>query len=248
MYRALAMIIRSTLVFVLLLLMFATRTTVASESNSAPHVTPLFSMVRSDQDLSIVGDDVAFTWESDIWVGGDYNKAWFKTEGRHEDGQLHEAELQLLYSRYITPFFDFQVGVRHEFKTEGGDPVSYGVFGLQGLTPYRFEVDAAFFVGENGDVAFRAELEYYVWLTQRLVVQPYFETDLWLTRDSVLDFQSGLSEIDSGVKILYHVRRELAPYIDLNVLRVLGSSKTNALLVGERVKDFAVRVGVRAVF
>ncbi|HXV74140.1 MAG TPA: copper resistance protein B [Sphingomonadales bacterium] len=221
----------------------------AAEDMGTPHATPLiFSKMRSDQDLSIVGGEIAFTWETDIWVGGDYHKGWLKTEGEIEEGALHEAEVELLYSRYLAKFFDVQIGVRHDFKPDGAGQTTYGVIGIQGLAPYRFEVDAALFFSEHGDVAFRAELEYFLWLTQRLVVQPYFEADLWLTRNSVMGLAAGLAEIDSGVKILYEVRREFAPYIDLNVVRTLGSAKSNAILLGERVKDFAVRVGARVIF
>jgi copper resistance protein B len=212
------------------------------------HSTPPFTMVRSDQDFSSIDGQIAFTWETDAWIGGDYNKAWFKTEGDVHGGALHEAEVQFLYSRYLARFFDVQAGVRHDFKPDSAGETTYGVLGIQGLAPYRFEVDAAFFFSQHGDVAFRAELEYIVRLTQRLLLQPYFEGDVWLTRNTPMGLAAGLAEIDSGVKLLYEVRREFAPYIDLNVVRTLGSSKTNALLLGERVKDFAVRFGARVLF
>jgi len=138
--------------------------------------------------------------------------------------------------------------VRHDFKPDTPDQTTYGVIGIQGLAPYRFEVDAALFFSEHGDVAFRTEVEYFFFLTQRLILQPYFEADLWLTRNSPMALTAGITEIDSGVKLLFEIRREFAPYIDFNVVRTLGSAKTNAILLGERVKDFAVRIGARVMF
>ena len=49
----------------------------------------------------------------DDWSGGDINRFWWKSEGEGDfDDGLEEAELQALYGRAITPFWDVQAGVR----------------------------------------------------------------------------------------------------------------------------------------
>src|SRR3546814_18584865 len=85
-------------------------------------------------------------------MGTDYDKLFLKSEGEQPlDGPLEEAEVQLLYSRLISEFFDAQVGVRYDFEP---DPErAYAVLGLQGLAPQFFEVDTALFVSEKGDVS-----------------------------------------------------------------------------------------------
>ena len=61
---------------------------------------------------------------------------------------MEEAELQLLYSRYITQFWDFQVGVRQDFVPRA---TTFAVIGIQGLAKYSFEVDVALFISDDGD-------------------------------------------------------------------------------------------------
>ena len=77
-------------------------------------------------------------FEAQGWVGGDYQRFWFKTEGEYaEGGELEEAEIQGLYSRAISSFFDFQAGVRQDLAP--GSRRTFGVVGVQGLAPYWFE-------------------------------------------------------------------------------------------------------------
>src|SRR3546814_1240916 len=71
------------------------------------------------------------------------------------EGEWEKAEVQVLYSRLISDFFDVQAGLRYDFEP---DPErAYGVIGLQGLAPQFFEVDSAIFVSNKGDVSVRSE-------------------------------------------------------------------------------------------
>src|SRR3546814_11247131 len=91
------------------------------------------------------------------------------------EGEWEKAEVQVLYSRLISDFFDVQAGLRYDFEP---DPErAYGVIGLQGLAPQFFEVDSAIFVSNKGDVSVRFEAEYELLITQRLVLQPSAELD-----------------------------------------------------------------------
>ena len=118
-----------------------------------------------------------YLWDAQGWYGGDINKLWIKTEGEGSFGEeLEEAEVQALWSRAITPWFDLQAGVRYDFRP---DPErGHLVLGLQGLVPYQFEVDAAAFVSHEGDVSARLEGEYDLLITQRLILQPRAEIEL----------------------------------------------------------------------
>src|SRR3546814_463397 len=112
-----------------------------------------------------------YLWDAQGWYGGDINKLWIKTEGEGSFGEkLEEAEVQALWSRAITPWFDFQAGLRYDFRPE--PERGHLVLGLQGLVPYQFEVDAAAFVSDEGDVSARFEAEYDLLITQRLILQP----------------------------------------------------------------------------
>lgn len=105
-----------------------------------------------------------FYWEAQGWLGGDVNKAWLKARGEQViDGVLEQAEVQLLYSRNVADFWDFQVGVRHDFEPQPNR--TFGAIGFHGLAPYFFEVDTALFVSEKGEVSARLEGEYELLLT-----------------------------------------------------------------------------------
>jgi hypothetical protein len=59
----------------------------------------------------------------------------------------------------ITPFWNFQIGVQYanEWDTENYKDRWSGVIAFQCLTPYKFELDNALYVSEDGDVTFTCE-------------------------------------------------------------------------------------------
>lgn len=117
-------------------------------------------------------------WDAQGWYGGDYNRLWIKTEGESPVSDSNgEAEVQALYGRLVAPYWDLQAGVRYD-RAFGSGPDrdrALGVLSLQGLAPYRFDTEAALFVSEDGDVSLRAQLEYDLLFTQRLILQPRVE-------------------------------------------------------------------------
>ena len=122
--------------------------------------------------------DPSLLLDGQAWWGGDRNKLWLKTETEYsfEADAFEEAEVQALWSRAISRYFDFQAGLRHDFSPDPSR--TYAVAGIQGLAPYWFEVDAALFVSNKGDVSARLEAEYEMMLTQRLILQPRAEADI----------------------------------------------------------------------
>ena len=76
--------------------------------------------------------------EGDIWYGGDLNKLWVKSEAEYsfDHSEFEEFEVQALWSRAISPYWDFQTGLRYDFESDG---LAHAVVGFQGTAPYRFE-------------------------------------------------------------------------------------------------------------
>ncbi|MGD2131607.1 MAG: copper resistance protein B [Maricaulaceae bacterium] len=189
--------------------------------------------------------DTSLLWDAQGWYGGDINKLWWKSEGDAEDGDVGEAELQMLYSRAITPFFDLQAGVRQDFEP---DSLTYGVLGVQGLAPYWFELDAAAFVSEEGDVTSRLEAEYDLLLTQRLVLQPRAEAEIAFQDVEERGLGSGVTGVDLGLRLRYEIRRELAPYVGVEWSRLLGDTADLARAAAESDEETVFILGVRAWF
>ena len=185
--------------------------------------------------------------EAQGWVGGDYQRFWFKTEGQYaEGGELQEAEIQGLYSRAISSFFDFQAGVRQDVAP--GARRTFGVVGIQGLAPYWFEIDTALFVSHEGAVSARFEVEYDLRLTQRLILQPRAELNFAVQDVEELAIGSGLSTAETGARLRYEIKREFAPYVGFSWTRAAGQTADLWRQEGENPNTLSVVAGLRLWF
>jgi copper resistance protein B len=184
--------------------------------------------------------------EAQGWVGKDLNKLWVKVDVENVSGKTDEAELQFLYSKAIAPYWDVQVGWRHDkMPTPNRD---WFAVGFQGLAPYFFEIDAAAFIGNNGQTALRLEAEYEIMLTQKLILTPEVEINAYSKDDEATGVGSGLSDIELGLRLRYEIRREFAPYIGVNWNKTYGDTANFSRDEGEDVSDTQFVVGIRAWF
>lgn len=201
----------------------------------------LFTYLRADIDYTSK-DDGVLRWDAEGWIGGDYRKLWLLSEGDVEDGDVEEANLQLLYGRYLAPFWDWRAGLRHDFEP---DSLSYAVLGIKGLAPYRFETDVSLFLSEDGDLSAELEYEHALLLTQKLIAEPYLNLALYAQDVKERGKGAGLSELGLGVQLRYEIRREFAPYVDVGYTRLLGDTADFARAAGEDKDEFVVRAGLR---
>jgi len=185
------------------------------------------------------------TWEAEAWVGKDINKLWFKTEGEYVDDEIEELELQALYSRAITPYWDFQVGLRKDFEPESRE---WGVLGFKGLAPYYLETDVALFLGESGRSALRVQGEYELMLSQKTALSPEIEVNLHGKDDEAVGIGSGLSDISLGLRLRHEFKREFAPYIGVEWSKKFGNTADFARDEGEDVSDTQLVLGIKAWF
>lgn len=185
-------------------------------------------------------------WAVDAWLGRDLHKAWLKTEGEMEEGDLEEAELQLLYSRAIAPFWDLQAGWRRDL--EPGPDRDWLALGVQGLAPWHFHVDAALFLGTSGRTAARVEAEYELRLTQRWILAPSAELEAYGKDDPARGIGSGLSSGEAGLRLRYEIRRRFAPYAGIHWERLFGDTADLARETGSETSGWRWTVGVRAWF
>lgn len=201
---------------------------------------------RLEYGASDEGD--SYLWDIQGWVGGDYNRFWWKTEGEGPtSGDPETAELQALYYRTISPFWGAQVGLRHDRASPGPD-TSYAVLGLQGLAPYWFESATALFASEEGDLSFRGELEYDFLLTQRLILQPRLEFNVSTSDVPERGLASGLNNTEMGLRLRYEIRRQFAPYIGVRWERLYGDTEETAEKAGEPTSVTSVVFGFRVWF
>ena len=193
-------------------------------------------------------DEESGLWDVQGWSGGDINRFWWKSEGEGAfGGDLEEAEVQALYSRAVTPFWDVQAGVRQDFRPDGED-TTHLVLGLQGLAPYWWEIDAAAFLSTEGDLTARVEAEYDQRITQRLILQPRLEIDASASDIPELEIGSGLSSVEAGLRLRYEFRKEFAPYVGVEWSRALGDTADYIEARGGATDDTRFVVGLKAWF
>ncbi len=191
------------------------------------------------------GED-GFAWSGEAWWGGDANRLVVKSEGEGADGDLEAAEVQLLYSRAISPYFDLQAGLRQDLQD--GPKRTYLTVGVEGLAPYWFETEAALFLSDEGEAFARLEGSYDLRLTQRLILQPGAEVNLSARDIPELELGSGVTDLELGLRLRYQVTREFSPYVGVTFGRKLGGTADYAKAAGEDDTETSFIVGVRTWF
>lgn len=185
-------------------------------------------------------------WEGKAWVGTDLDRLWLRSEGERIGGVTENADLQVLYGRSVAPWWDVLVGVRQDFGP--GPARTWAAFGVQGLAPYKFEVQATAYLGEGGRTAARVEVEYETLLTNRLILQPLLEANLYGRADPRRGIGAGLGTVEAGLRLRYEFTRQFAPYIGVVRERAFGATADFRRAAGEDVNDTRFVVGVRTWF
>lgn len=185
-----------------------------------------------------------FRWDGEGWYGGDINRVTVKSEGEGAFGEgVEEAEVQLLYSRAIDPYFNLQAGVRQDLGP--GPKRTYASVGFEGLAPYWFEVEGALFLSNKGDVLGRLEGYYDQRITQRLILQPRLEANFALQDVREGGIGSGLSDLELGVRLRYEIVKEFAPYIGVEWAKKTGDTARFARAAGEDADVTSFVAGIR---
>jgi copper resistance protein B len=81
------------------------------------------------------------------------------------------------------------------------------------LRRYPFEFAPTLYIRGGGHVAGRVTGSYDLLLTQRWIAQPEAELNFCSKDDPSRQIGSGLSELDTGVRLRYELSRKFAPYI-----------------------------------
>jgi len=186
----------------------------------------------------------AFRWDGEGWYGGDIDRLAIKTQGEISPGErVESAEVQLLYSRAIDPYFNLQAGVRQDLGP--GAKRTYASLGVEGLAPYWFDVEGTVFVSAKGEVFARAEGYYDQRITQRLIVQPRVEANLSAQDVPELGIGAGLSEIELGLRLRYEIVREFAPYVGVEWAKKTAATARFARAAGDDPDVTSLVAGVR---
>jgi len=201
------------------------------------------SLLVENLELTHSGGNTATAYDLQGWYGRVYDRVVLKAEGDIDGGNLEEARSELLWGHAIASYWDTQLGVRYD-SGEGSNR-GWLAFGVQGLAPYWFEIDVAGYVGESGRTALRLDASYELLFTQKLILQPRIEADVYGKDDPARGWGSGLAEMSAQLRLRYEVRREFAPYIGVEWVGKFGDTKDLAQAAGEDANDVRLVAGLR---
>ncbi|HYQ23923.1 copper resistance protein B [Stenotrophomonas sp.] len=182
-------------------------------------------------------------WEATGWIGGNINRLWLRSDGERSGSRTESSSLEALYGRSVSPWWDVLVGVRQDFRP--ADSRTWAALGIQGLAPYKFESSATLYLGSGGQVLAKAEVEYEVLLTNRLILQPVVEATLAAKDEPEYGIGRGLNKVETGLRLRYEFSRRFAPYIGISHERSFGDAADAA---GDHARDTRWVAGVRMWF
>lgn len=188
----------------------------------------------------------AYAWEGLGWIGTDLNRLWLRSDGEGNDSGVELGTLEVLYGYSYAPWWDVVAGVRQDI---GEDPSqTFAAVGVQGFTPYKFDVEATAYIGQSGQTSARFEADYDTLFTNKLILQWQTEVNLFGQDDAARGIGSGLSKLEAGVRLRYEFTRKFAPYIGIAYERVFGGTADLRRAEGAAVNDTRVIAGLRLWF
>jgi len=200
---------------------------------------------------SVLGDRLEYQEDSEstvydvqAWYGTTYDRLVIKAEGDVADGTLEESSTELLWGHALNAYFDTQFGVRLDQFNDGKDR-QWLAFGVQGLAPYWFEVDVTAYVSDDGRTALSAEAEYELLLTQKLILQPRAELNLYGKDDLDNRLGSGLSDLALGLRLRYEFSRQFSPYIGVEWTDTYGDTADYRRAAGQDTSGTQFVAGLR---
>lgn len=185
-------------------------------------------------------------WEAHAWYGGDFDRLLLRSEGEREQGRLQDGDAELLWSHALAAFWDGVLGVRHDLGP--GPRRDWLAIGIAGLAPYWFEFEATAYVGTQQRTAARLRAAYEIAFSQRLILQPEMEVNLYGRADRARLRGSGLADASAGLRLRYEIRREIAPYIGVVWQRAFGATATLMGQAGETPRQRQWVAGLRLWF
>lgn len=196
---------------------------------------------RLERQYANDGDLTAY--DAQARFGRDYNRLVVKAEGDYGHGRLQEARTEALWGHAIATFWDTQLGARYDSGV--GPDRGWLAFGVQGLAPYWFDIEATAYAGDQGRTALRFAASYDVLFTQKLILQPRLELSAYGKSDEARGIGSGLADGAAGLRLRYEFTRQIAPYIGIETAGKFGQTADLARAAGEKAEITRWVAGVR---
>jgi copper resistance protein B len=185
-------------------------------------------------------------WEGEAWTGTDTNRLWLKSEGELQNGRVSDGQQEVLYDTPISAYFDLQGGIRYDLDSMPGR--GWAALGIEGLSPDFFRVSVTAYAGDTGHYGAKLFGSYDLLITQRLILQPETEWNIYTKADPRGLTGAGVSNVDSGLRLRYEISRKFAPYIGLSYEKRFGETRRLAAAAGENSDGLRFALGLRSWF
>ncbi|MBS0193032.1 MAG: copper resistance protein B [Proteobacteria bacterium] len=185
----------------------------------------------------------AVDWETQAWFGTDMDRLWLRSEGERRNERTEAADVEVLYGRHIATWWDGVVGIRHDLRP--GSSQDFAAIGVIGTAPCKIDVAATVYIGASGQTSARIEAHYDVLLSNRLILQPQVEANLYGRNDPRRGIGSGLATLESGLRLRYEFTRRFAPYVGVVHEQAFAGTADALRAAGEGARDTRWVVGFR---
>lgn len=225
-------------------------TAAAQTSEAAPFGSPIadetvWLHAVLDQFEGRLGANDALRWEGEAWTGTDADRLWLKSEGEFEKSKVFGGQQEALYDTPLSAWFDLQAGLRYDLDSQPGR--AWAAVGIEGLSQYFFHISATAYASDTGHYAAKFFGTYDLLLTQRLILQPEAEINIYSRSDPARLVSSGVSELDTGLRLRYEITRKFAPYIGVAYERRFAA-RSRLVAAGETPAQLRFAVGLRSWF
>lgn len=224
----------------------------ADPNSAAPFGPPIedttwWHLILDQFEGRLASGDAALRWEGEAWVGNDVHRIWMKSEGTWSDAaRFEDGQLEGFYSTPISTYFDVQIGTRFDLDSRAGR--GWAAVGIEGLAPQFFRISATAYASDRGHFAAKMLGTYDLLITQRLILQPSIELNLYSKDDPKRLVGSGLSDLDLGLRLRYEIVRKFAPYIGVTYEKKFAGTADFVAAEGENTDSVRFVVGVRSWF
>lgn len=187
----------------------------AASSLHAMDHDPMYSFTRAELSVGQVQSPSApvRSLALDGWYGGDKNRLWWQVDAGWQDGRDSGRGIGAWYGHYFAPFWDAQIGVRHESSPGNAD--NFLSAGVRGLAPYQYDTDIKLDVRSDGKLFLHAHLEQELLLTNHWILTPMASLSASAAEvDATV--RRGLYQAAAGVRLRYEFSRRFAPFIEVS--------------------------------
>ena len=169
------------------------------------------SMLAEELEFVSGNEGQGGNWHLQASYGGDFNKFWLRTQGLAVKGPIDPTtSVEGLWWHSYSAFWGTVVGIRRDF---GPGAHTWLAFGVEGLSPYRFHINATGYVGEDGRLSARLKASYDLLFTNRWILSAALESNVYSRVEPDRALGSGVGNLEIGPRLRYEVSRKFAPYV-----------------------------------